>query len=278
MSYTDASGNRVYKQQDGSFRTGPNGQGDEIADTNVIASLQNAAGSTTDPFKLANVAEGKVAAGSKEAVNGSQLYNAAAKTAEVLGGSVDNDGNLVAPAYALVDGTPAEGKPAKTYNNVGTALNALNTAVTSPLTFGGDNDTANFERKLGSRVFVKGGADAAELSEGNIGVVSNGSDTLNVKLAKELKELASAEFKDADGKKVYEASCKSCHGNAIPGIPHVGTKADWAPRIKQGKETLHKHALEGFNAMPAKGGNSGLSDDEVKAAVDYMANESGAKF
>ena len=197
--YTDASGNRVYKQQDGSFRTGPNGQGNEIADTNVIASLQNAAGSTTDPFKLANVAEGKVAAGSKEAVNGSQLYNAAAKTAEVLGGSVDNDGNLVAPAYALVDGTPAEGKPAKTYNNVGTALNALNTAVTSPLTFGGDNDTANFERKLGSRVLVKGGADAAELSEGNIGVVSNGSDTLNVKLAKELKELASAEFKDADG-------------------------------------------------------------------------------
>ena len=197
--YTDASGNRVYKQQDGSFRTRPNGQGNEIAATNVIASLQNAAGSTTDPFKLANVAEGKVAAGSKEAVNGSQLYNAAAKTAEVLGGSVDNDGNLVAPAYALVDGTPAEGKPAKTYNNVGTALNALNTAVTSPLTFGGDNDTANFERKLGSRVFVKGGADAAELSEGNIGVVSNGSDTLNVKLAKELKELASAEFKDADG-------------------------------------------------------------------------------
>ena len=197
--YTDASGNRVYKQQDGSFRTGPNGQGNEIADTNVIASLQNAAGSTTDPFKLANVAEGKVAAGSKEAVNGSQLYNAAAKTAEVLGGSVDNDGNLVAPSYALVDGTPAEGKPAKTYNNVGTALNALNTAVTSPLTFGGDNDTANFERKLGSRVFVKGGADAAELSEGNIGVVSNGSDTLNVKLAKELKELASAEFKDANG-------------------------------------------------------------------------------
>lgn len=83
--YTDASGNRVYKQQDGSFRTGPNGQGNEIADTNVIASLQNAAGSTTDPFKLANVAEGKVAAGSKEAVNGSQLYNAVAKTAEVLG-------------------------------------------------------------------------------------------------------------------------------------------------------------------------------------------------
>ena len=82
----------------------------------------------------------------------------------------------------------------------------------------------------------------------------------------------------ADGKKVYEASCQACHGGAVPGIPHVGKKEDWASRIKQGKDTLHKHALEGFNAMPAKGGNSSLSDDEVKAAVDYMANQSGAKF
>ena len=82
----------------------------------------------------------------------------------------------------------------------------------------------------------------------------------------------------ADGKKVYEASCQACHGGAIPGIPHEGKKEDWAPRIKQGKDTLHKHAIEGFNAMPAKGGNGSLSDDEVKAAVDYMANQSGAKF
>ena len=82
----------------------------------------------------------------------------------------------------------------------------------------------------------------------------------------------------ADGKKVYEASCQACHGGAVPGVPHVGKKEDWAPRIKQGKDTLHKHALEGFNAMPAKGGNGSLSDDEVKAAVDFMANESGAKF
>ena len=82
----------------------------------------------------------------------------------------------------------------------------------------------------------------------------------------------------ADGKKVYEASCQACHGGAVPGIPHVGKKEDWAPRIKQGKDTLHKHALEGFNAMPAKGGNGSLSDNEVKAAVDYMANQSGAKF
>ena len=93
--------------------------------------------------------------------------------------------------------------------------------------------------------------------------------------ADEKKDASSAKV---DGKAVFEANCKACHGGLIPGAPAVGKKEDWAPRIKQGKDTLHKHALEGFNSMPAKGGNGSLSDDEVKAAVDYMANESGAKF
>lgn len=93
-------------------------------------------------------------------------------------------------------------------------------------------------------------------------------------------EAAPAATAGADGKAVFEANCMACHGanSAIPGIPRVTHKDEWAPRIKKGKEALHKHALEGFNAMPAKGGNGSLSDDEVKAAVDYMANQSGGKF
>ena len=91
-------------------------------------------------------------------------------------------------------------------------------------------------------------------------------------------EAKPAESAKVDGKAVFEANCKACHSGLIPGAPAIGKKEDWAPRIKQGKDTLHKHALEGFNSMPAKGGNGSLSDDEVKAAVDYMANESGAKF
>ena len=60
--------------------------------------------------------------------------------------------------------------------------------------------------------------------------------------------------------------------------PQAGDKADWGPRIAQGKDTLYKHAIDGFTGakgmMPAKGGASNLSDAEVKAAVDYMADKS----
>ena len=51
-------------------------------------------------------------------------------------------------------------------------------------------------------------------------------------------------------------------------------KAHWAARIAQGTETLHKHAIEGFTGsagvMPAKGGNPALTDEQVKATVDWM--------
>ena len=63
-----------------------------------------------------------------------------------------------------------------------------------------------------------------------------------------------------------------CHGAGIAGAPKFGDKAAWAPRIKQGMDTLYKSALGGKNAMPAKGGNNALSDAEVKAGVDYMVS------
>ncbi len=101
--------------------------------------------------------------------------------------------------------------------------------------------------------------------------------------AKPEPEAKPAESAAADGKKVFDGLCFGCHGanSAIPDTPRITHKDEWAPRIKKGKDTLFKHALEGFTdkgMMPARGGNSALSDDEVKAAVVYMVNESGGKF
>lgn len=73
------------------------------------------------------------------------------------------------------------------------------------------------------------------------------------------------------GEAVYNASCAGCHGTGAAGAPKHGDKGAWAPRLAKGKPTLYKHALTGFNAMPPKGMCMTCSDDEIKAAVDYVS-------
>ncbi len=83
------------------------------------------------------------------------------------------------------------------------------------------------------------------------------------------------------GKQIYDGLCVSCHGlgeSMAAMIPQMGDKAAWAPRIAQGIDTLYKHAIEGFTGaggmmMPPRGGGSN-TDDEVKAAVDYIVQNS----
>ncbi|MFW2177293.1 MULTISPECIES: c-type cytochrome [unclassified Moraxella] len=75
-----------------------------------------------------------------------------------------------------------------------------------------------------------------------------------------------------EGKMIYEGVCQTCHGAGLLGAPKYGNKGDWSARIGKGTATLHQHALQGFNAMPAKGGKTDLLDVEVTNAVDYMVN------
>ncbi|MDP2029085.1 MAG: c-type cytochrome [Thiobacillus sp.] len=83
---------------------------------------------------------------------------------------------------------------------------------------------------------------------------------------------------NALGKKVFGNVCSMCHDAGAAGAPKPGDKADWGPRIAQGKGMLYKHAIEGYTGakgvMPARGGSTTLSDDDVKAAVDFMADQS----
>ncbi|WP_458118629.1 YadA-like family protein [Mannheimia haemolytica] len=139
-------------------------------------------------LKITNVADGDISPISADAVNGSQLYDTANTIATALGGnsSVNANGAVSAPSYTVVDGAPAN-EVSKTVNNVGSAITALNDAVTSPLTFAGDTGTPS-QRKLGSTVTVKGGvSNESQLTDNNIGVISNGNGSLTVKLAKDIK-------------------------------------------------------------------------------------------
>lgn len=78
------------------------------------------------------------------------------------------------------------------------------------------------------------------------------------------------------GEKLFGSVCATCHTAGLMGAPKFADKAAWAPRIAQGKDTLYKHAIGGYQGksgvMPAKGGSQ-ASDDEVKAAVDYMVSK-----
>ncbi|MDO5692721.1 MAG: c-type cytochrome [Pseudomonadota bacterium] len=75
----------------------------------------------------------------------------------------------------------------------------------------------------------------------------------------------------AVGKALYEKACTMCHATGVAGAPKSGSKEEWAPRIAKGMDELYKSSLNGLNAMPPRGAST-ASDDEIKAAVDYMVN------
>jgi cytochrome c5 len=83
---------------------------------------------------------------------------------------------------------------------------------------------------------------------------------------------------DMTGEQVFNNVCTNCHGSGALGSPKFKDKALWAPRIAKGWDTLLQHAMNGFNKMPARGGEPDLTDLEVARAIAYMANAAGAKF
>ena len=75
----------------------------------------------------------------------------------------------------------------------------------------------------------------------------------------------------ADGQAVYNTNCGMCHNNIAP---KIGDKDAWAPRIKQGNDALVADVIKGKGAMPPKGGHANLSDDDIKAATEYLVSKS----
>ena len=79
----------------------------------------------------------------------------------------------------------------------------------------------------------------------------------------------------ATGKMVFDQSCADCHASeALAHAPKIGDKKDWKAHLEHGLNHMVDSASNGKGGMPAKGGNVILTDDEVKAAVSYMIEQS----
>ncbi|WP_279243546.1 c-type cytochrome [Candidatus Litorirhabdus singularis] len=77
------------------------------------------------------------------------------------------------------------------------------------------------------------------------------------------------------GEDVYNAACMACHSTGAGGAPMRGDVTAWADRIAKGPDALYDSGINGFGVgMIAKGGCMSCSDEEVRAAVDFMVDGS----
>lgn len=242
--------------------------------------------------QIQNVGAGRVAANSTDAINGSQLYtvltysgfnvqqNGTSKSRINNNGFVNfKDGNLTTVNVTDADNgtivkfdvnttnitTDAAGNAtAANRNNIATAgdvADAINNVRNMPLTFAGDTGT-NVTRKLGETVKLVGGVtDETKLSDGNIGVVANGNDKLEIKLAKDIKvdsvkagdtTINTDGLKIAGGPSVTKSGIDAA-GNKITNV-EAGTDDKDAVNFSQLKD-VEKVANKGWN-LTANGENS----------------------
>lgn len=78
----------------------------------------------------------------------------------------------------------------------------------------------------------------------------------------------------ANGEALYKTVCMACHVAGVAGAPKLGDKAAWAPRIATGLDAMTASVLKGKGAMPPKGGAVAAPDADVRAAVEFMVNQS----
>ena len=73
-----------------------------------------------------------------------------------------------------------------------------------------------------------------------------------------------------NGEEVYGGLCKTCHDAGVAGAPLTGSDQMVARLEEKGLEMLVSNAINGLNAMPPRGGNPNLTDEQIQAAVEYM--------
>lgn len=79
------------------------------------------------------------------------------------------------------------------------------------------------------------------------------------------------------GRALYKSVCSACHApeNVMVSAPKLGDASEWSRRLarsERGLDTLADNAVNGFGAMPPKGGHSELSRNQIRQAIEFMMN------
>ncbi|HEX4328673.1 MAG TPA: c-type cytochrome [Burkholderiales bacterium] len=118
------------------------------------------------------------------------------------------------------------------------------------------------------------GAPVATAAAAPAGAASNAAAPMAPVVIPPPAPAAAAAPATADaGKALFESTCQVCHAAGVAGAPKFGNKADWAPRIAKGLPALYQSAINGKPpGMPPRGTAATATDDQLKAAVQYMVN------
>ncbi|MEG9546427.1 ESPR-type extended signal peptide-containing protein, partial [Mannheimia sp. HC-2023] len=196
--------------------------------------------------------------------------------------TINNDGLKVGDVTVTNSPITVNGN---TVNNINDAINQTAEQAFKPLTFGGDKGN-DVTRKLGEKVNVKGGA-TGELSSGNIAVEADGTDTLNIKLAKELKDINSITINNGptinnnginmDGDKITNLKDGEDDGDAVNVKQLKESKETVISKDNSIKVTTGKNA-NGANEFDLSVNKTELKDENNDGKVDAPSNEDGDKL
>ena len=295
--YTDENGARLVKAKDGEYykvadvdKDGNVLNGAKPA-TTVEARLVNPKGETTVPTKLSNIADGKVAADSKEAVNGGQLHTVKSDLATALGGDskVNADGSFTGPTYSITKDDGSNTKEA--VNNVGDAIskldgrinNANTTLANKGLDFTGNGTTAKVHRNLGETLTIKGAENftRTDAETNNIKVVKNDND-LDVKLAENLGNIKSISNATGAGK---PGSTITLGADGVS-IANTAVGADGAAgetkTVTIGKDGINAGDMKITNVAKAEAegdaANKKYVDDAIKNLNTTVTNNANLRY
>ena len=304
--YTDENGERLVKANNGNYykTTDVDKTGNVVNNaqpaTTVEARVVNPDGTTTGgTTRLSNIADGKVAANSKDAVNGGQLHTAKSEIGAIIGGTTINEnGKITGPTFSITNaegtaenaGTIKEAiekldaankgqntKISETAGKVTTLEGKVDGIVEKGMVFAGDDATADkVTRKLGETLNIHG--------QNNITVKKDGTavDTLNVKLASELKNITSITNADADGK----PGSKITLGADGVSIANTAAGADGAAgetkTVTIGKDGINAGGMKITNVTKAEAdgdaANKKYVDDAIKNLNTTVTNNANLRY